>query len=85
MRCDLQNGIGRGVENRSPGFEMFRSEFVENFGAAARVESDELYFRSLFDLPNELFSKGREGRKRLIENGSREFPMSGHGVLAGRA
>ena len=78
VRGDLQNGIGGGVEDRFAGAHVFRAEFFENGGAAARVVADEirrrLRARSRAPARRESCSKTAKGSSRMMPASS-QWPV----------
>lgn len=85
MGGNLQDGISRRVKNRAPGARMFLAELVQDVGATARVVAEKFPTRRARDLPDEFIRKRCEGRERFVEDGARQFPMPGRGVLSRRA
>jgi hypothetical protein len=85
VRGDLENRIGRRVEDRFAGADMLGAEFLKNGRAALRIVTDELHTGISLDRADEFVGKTVEGRKRFVENNASNFPVPGGGVLAGGA
>ena len=60
VRRDLQNRIGGGVENRTPGLNVLRAELLEDCSTAPRAIADELNRRFAFDCADQFVGETLE-------------------------
>ena len=84
MGGDLQDRIGRGVENGISAGDVFRTELIKNGGAAGGLIAEESDSGLAFDGADQFGRKFFKGGERFFQHDPGDFPMSRGGVLPGR-
>ena len=86
MRGDLEDAVGRRVDDRRAGAHVLLAQFLDDLGAGGGLVAERPAADAAFELAHHL---GREAvrvqRERLGEVNADHFPMAGGGVFAGRS
>ena len=85
VRGDLEDAVGRGVDDRRAGAHVLLAQFLDDLGAGGGLVAERAAADAALEFVHDL---GREAvrieRKRLVQMDADHFPVAGGRVLAGR-
>src|SRR5690554_6028889 len=85
MGCNLKYAVSRCINYGLTGFYMFFTQYIDNFGAAGGIISQNFPADGCFEFSYEFFRKSiMKNRKWLIQYYSCHFPMTGGGIFTWR-
>ena len=85
VRGDLEDAVGRGVDDGRAGAHVLDAEFLDDLGAGGGLVAQRTAADAAFEFAHHVRREAvRIERERLGEMNADHFPMAGGGVLAGR-
>ncbi len=84
VRGDLEDAVGRGVDDRRAGAHVFFAQFLDDFGSGRGVIAERAAADVAFELVHDLGRKTvRVERKRFRQMNADHLPVAGGGVFPG--
>jgi len=85
VRGDLEDAVGAGVDDRLSARHVVGAQLVQDRGAAGCAVAEVASPRRRVEVRHQLVGKALEGAERRVQHHAHELPVTGRGVLAGRA